>query len=196
MQSAPDKIMKLALPTLFAAVVLAIGASMLTQNRLVGADTRGDPTPGDAGQADAQSLEAKFAAALSNATFNGRWCLINDGKLGPDQEDKYTIIGAQKVGGDTWLIRTRIQYGERDFVAPLPVQVKWAGDTPVIVVENLAMPGGSRKYSARVVIHDDTYAGTWSGGDHAGLLMGVISRSQPQDDPAAGDSAENRPGSG
>jgi hypothetical protein len=36
------------------------------------------------------------------------------------------------------LIRTRIQYGERDFVAPLPVQVKWAGDTAVIVVDNLA----------------------------------------------------------
>jgi hypothetical protein len=167
--------MKLTLTKLVALIVLATGTSALTQD---------SPAGGDAGPPTAAALEAKFAAALSNATFNGRWCLIQDGKMGPEKEDKYTIIGAQKVGGDTWLIRTRIQYGERDFVAPLPVQVKWAGDTAVIVVDNLAMPGGTRGYSARVVVHDNTYAGTWSGGDHAGLLMGVINRSQPQDPPA------------
>jgi hypothetical protein len=123
-----------------------------------------------------ESLEAGFKATLEKATFTGRWCSIEDGKMGPEQEDKYTIMGATKVGGDTWLIHTRIQYGGRDFVAPLPVQVKWAGDTAVIIVEDMAMPGGTRQYSARVLVHDDTYAGTWSGGDHAGLLNGIITR--------------------
>lgn len=123
-----------------------------------------------------EALEAKFKATLEKATFMGRWCSIQDGEMGPEQQDKYTIIGATKVGGDMWLIHTRIQYGERDFVAPLPVQVQWAGDTPVIVVDNLAMPGGTRQYSARVLIYGNTYAGAWSGGEHAGLLNGVIRR--------------------
>jgi hypothetical protein len=141
-----------------------------------------DPAPPSSGienASDKEALEAKLKATLTNATFTGRWASIRDAQLGPEQEDKYTIIAATKVGGDTWLIHTRIQYGERDFVAPLPVQVKWAADTPVIVVDNLGMPGGSRKYSARVLIHDDTYAGTWSGGDHRGLLNGLITRPQP-----------------
>jgi hypothetical protein len=125
---------------------------------------------------DRATLEARFQATLEKATFIGRWCSIQEGRMGPEQEDRYTIIGASKVGGDTWLIHTRIQYGQRDFVAPLPVQVKWAGDTPVITVDNLAMPGGTRRYSARVLVYGDTYAGTWSGGEHAGLLKGVITR--------------------
>jgi hypothetical protein len=181
--------MKRALTILGALIVLAAGTAAFSQDTPAGNERRETASRNDA--PSVQTLEARFAATLSNATFNGRWCLIQDGRMGPEKEDKYTIVGAQKVGGDTWLIRTRIQYGERDFVAPLPVQVKWAGDTAVIVVDNLAMPGGTRAYSARVVVHEDTYAGSWSGGEHAGLLMGVITRSQPQDSPpAASDSIE------
>jgi hypothetical protein len=60
-----------------------------------------------------------------------------------------------------------------DLVAPIPVQVKWAGDTPVIIVDNIAIPGGG-SYSARLLIYEKTYAGTWSGGDHRGLMNGLI----------------------
>lgn len=127
---------------------------------------------------DRATLEARFQATLDKATFLGRWCSVQEGQMGPEQQDRYRIIGASKVGGDTWLIHTRIQYGQRDFVAPLPVQVKWAGDTPVITVDNLAMPGSDQRYSARVLVHDDTYAGTWSGGNQAGLLKGIIMREQ------------------
>ena len=133
-----------------------------------------------AAQADAQKskatpeeLEAKFKATLTKATMAGRWCSIKDGVLGPEKEDKYTIIGVTKLGGDNWVISARIQYNKKDMVAPIPVQVKWAGDTPVIIVDKLQYPGGGT-YSARVLIYDHTYAGTWSGGDYGGLLNGVI----------------------
>jgi hypothetical protein len=142
-------------------------------------DTGAADSPRPEAAHDREALEEKLKDTLANATMIGRWCSIRNGELGPEQEDRYTIIAATKVGGDTWLIHTRIQYGERDFVAPLPVQVKWAGDTPVLVVDALAMPGGTRRYSARVLIYGDTYAGTWSGGEHAGLLKGVITR-QPK----------------
>ncbi len=123
-------------------------------------------------------LEATFKATLTKATLTGRWCSINtpaEGhpKLGPEKEDKYTIVGVSKGEGDSWLIRARIQYGKVDLVAPIPVQVKWAGDTPVIIVDNIAIPGGG-SYSARLLIYEKTYAGTWSGGDHRGLMNGLI----------------------
>ena len=127
----------------------------------------------DKPKASAEELEAKFKATLTKATLAGRWCSLKDGQLGPEKEDKYTIISVTKVGGDVWLIHTRIQYGQKDIVAPIPVQVKWAGDTPVIIVDKVSVPGGGT-YSARVLIYEKTYAGTWSGGDHGGLLNGVI----------------------
>jgi hypothetical protein len=121
----------------------------------------------------AGELEAKFKATLTKATLSGRWCPIKDGQLGPEKDDKYTILGVTKVGGDLWLINARIQYGKSDLVAPIPVQVKWAGDTPVIIVDKVGLPGGAT-YSARVLVYEKTYAGTWSGGDHGGLLNGII----------------------
>ena len=130
---------------------------------------------------DQEQLEATFKATLTKATLSGRWCaVLPDGKksegrlkLSPEKEDKYTIVGVSKLKGDSWLIRARIQYGKVDVVAPIPIQVKWAGDTPVIIVDKMSMPGGGT-YSARVVVYENTYAGTWSGPDHGGLLNGVI----------------------
>jgi hypothetical protein len=92
----------------------------------------------------------------------------------PEKEDKYTISAVNKLGGEAWIIHARIQYGEKDFTVPVPVLVKWAGDTPVITVDGMAMPGGKTAYSARVLVYDKTYAGTWSGGDHGGLMNGII----------------------
>ncbi len=122
-----------------------------------------------------EQLQAAFKDVLTHATLSGRWCAIKDGQLGPEKEDKYTIQSVTKVGGDVWLINARLQYGKKDIVAPIPVQVKWAGDTPVILVDKVAIPGGG-EYSARVLIYEKSYAGTWSGGDHGGLLDGIITR--------------------
>jgi hypothetical protein len=175
-------VMKPTQPALFLATLALLGV-LAMPIAPVRAESAGEPaaagSPQPGADHDREALEEKFKATLAKATLIGRWCSIRNGELGPEQEDKYTIIAATKVGGDTWLIHTRIQYGERDFVAPLPVQVQWAGDTPVIVVDDLAMPYGARRYSARVLIYGDTYAGTWSGGEHAGLLKGVIIR-QPK----------------
>jgi heat shock protein HslJ len=120
-------------------------------------------------------MEAKFKTTLTNATMSGRWALIKDGQLTPEQAEKYTITGVNKIFGERWLIRARIQYGEKDITIPVPVRVKWAGDTPVITVDDVGLPGGA-SYSARVIIYDDSYAGTWSGGNLRGLLNGVITR--------------------
>ena len=127
--------------------------------------------------AEDTALEAKFVAAFTNATLTGRWCAIKDGQLGPDKDERYTIVGVKKLDGDRWTINARIQYGGQSFEAPIPVVVKWAGDTPVLIVDSLSLPG-SGTYSARVMISEKTYSGTWSAGDHGGLISGVISNAK------------------
>ena len=162
-----------------AAACLVAGGNAFVQNTNSAATNA--PRAGMASQAgsvpapklSAEELETKFQAMLTNATLAGRWCSLKDGQLGSDQEDKYTIQGINKISGDMWMVHAHIQYGQRDVVAPIPVQVKWAGDTPVLSVDNLRIPGGGT-YTARVLFYDNTYSGTWSGGTHGGLLHGVV----------------------
>ncbi len=121
-----------------------------------------------------EALEAQFKTTLTKAVLAGRWTSTKDGKLGPEKEDKYTIVGVTKVSGDQWVVNSRIQYGKMDVVMPVPVQVKWAGDTAVIIVNKLSM-GGPNSYNARVLVYDNTYAGTWSSSSgHGGLMSGLI----------------------
>lgn len=157
-------------------ILLTILASLLTflKPETVAQDAKGADAGATKPKLSQEELEAKFKATLTKATMSGRWCGIKDGKLTPEKEDKYTIVSVNKLGGEAWIIHSRIQYGNKDFVAPIPVLVKWAGDTPVITLDNVSMPGGGNAYSARVLVYDKTYAGTWSGGGHAGLLNGII----------------------
>ena len=79
------------------------------------------------------------------------------------------------------MFEARITYGEHDVTVPLTLPVKWAGDTPVITVDNMGIPGLGL-YTARVMIYADHYAGFWSGGDHGGHLFGVIERAEGNDE--------------
>ena len=128
----------------------------------------------------AEALEAQFKATMTEVTMAGRSCSLKDGVLGPDKEDQYHIVSVEKTGVDSWVVNARMQYGKREIVAPIPVKVKWAGDTAVMIIDQLQIPGpkgyAGTAYSARVLIHENSYAGTWSGGDHGGLLSGVIKK--------------------
>jgi hypothetical protein len=118
--------------------------------------------------------EAKFKDLLTDATLTGRWAPIKDGDMGKEKEDKYTIGGATKVKDDSWFISAKLKYGGHEISVPVPVKVKWAGDTPVIIVDKMTIPGGGT-YSARVLFFEKTYAGSWNSEKHAGLLSGTIS---------------------
>jgi hypothetical protein len=166
--------MKMKTATLQIAIAAALGACLLASSFAQEAKPKEAPAASsEKPKSIVEEREAKFKATLTKATLSGRWCSIKDGALGPDKEDKYTILGVAKLTASTWLINSRIQYGKVDVVAPIPVQVQWAGDTPVIIVDNVGIPGGN-KYSARVMIYDKTYSGTWTGVDQGGLLHGVI----------------------
>jgi hypothetical protein len=92
------------------------------------------------------------------------------------QREEYAITGAMKLGnGDLWALTSRIKYGDVDLTVPVPVQVKWAGNTPVITVEAVKIPGLGT-FSARVLLDGARYAGTWSHDEKGGHLFGVIER--------------------
>lgn len=139
------------------------------------------------------ALEAALAKMLSGATLEGSFTRTGGGadptKL---SSEKYTLGEVKKVGGEVWQIPARIQYGERDITLPIMLPIRWAGDTPVVTVDELGIPGlGS--VSARVMFFDGHYAGYWKHGEHNGHLFGVI-HSAEKKQPAAKSSSASRNG--
>ena len=118
-------------------------------------------------------LEEKFKQALTDCVFDGHWCMIDNGKLSEEKSEQYNITSATKSGGDVWIIYAKIRYRGKDVNVPVPVKVKWAGDTPVITLDKVTIPGMGT-YTARVLVYGGNYAGTWSAGDHGGMLHGMI----------------------
>ncbi len=121
-----------------------------------------------------ERLEAEFEKTMTGAVLAGKFSVTGRDRL---SDERYTISGVSKVGGNLWLINSRIQYGSRDVTVPVPVKVLWAGDTPVISLTDVAIPGVGT-FTARVLIYRGQYAGTWSGGDHGGEMFGRIERAE------------------
>jgi hypothetical protein len=122
------------------------------------------------------NLDRTFEQMMSGVTLVGRSSNLNGDKIG--NEEKYAIDGVSKVAGNTWLLRTRLQCcGGKEVPVPLPVSILWAGDTPVITLTDLAIPGIGT-YTARVVLYRDQYAGTWRGQKGGGQVFGKIVRNR------------------
>ena len=126
--------------------------------------------PGSDVQAD---LDQKFQQMMSGVTLIGHSATPEGERM--SGEEKYVIEKVSKLGGETWLFHVRIQYGSHDVPIPLPLTIKWAGDTPVITITNLTIPGLGT-HTARVLLYGDQYAGTWSSRDHGGQVFGKIVR--------------------
>jgi hypothetical protein len=120
---------------------------------------------------DAAALEKQFEEMMTGATLVGHSTFTN--REGLSGEERYTINSVSKIAGDTWLFQTHMKLGSREMPLPIPITIKWAGDTPVIELTDFSIPGmGS--YTARVILYRDQYAGTWSGGRGGGQLFGKI----------------------
>lgn len=115
-----------------------------------------------------------FSESMAGVTLAGQSTrLAREGVFGPE---RYRIDGVTHISGDAWLFRTRLNVRGSEIPVPIPLTVKWAGDTPVITLTDLTIPGVGR-YTARVLLYRDQYAGTWSGqGGEGGQLFGRIVR--------------------
>jgi hypothetical protein len=123
--------------------------------------------------AQAQSLtqlEKEFQDSMTAVTLEGQ--STRDGRDGVSP-DKYSIEKVVKQSGDTWMFYAKVEMKGQTMTIPFPIQVKWAGDTPVITMTDQALPGmGS--YTARVLVYRGQYAGTWSGRNGGGKVFGRI----------------------
>jgi hypothetical protein len=120
--------------------------------------------------------EAAFQKAMEKVAFTGKWMPVDGNVVGEARDDSYAVQGVEKQSDGRWKIRAMMKYGGKEVEIPIPTRVEWAGDTAVLVVEKLAMPGSKEKYSARVLVHNGTYAGTWSSETQGGLLAGVLEK--------------------
>lgn len=133
--------------------------------------------PAAPAQPDRAALEKQFAETMSGATLVGSFTVTGQAEKAELKEERYTLGDVKKLDDDFWLFETRIQYGERDVKVPLQLEVKWAGDTPVIVLTDTPIPGLGT-FTARVVVYRDHYCGYWDAGDHGGHLFGTIERAK------------------
>ncbi len=130
-----------------------------------------------AAEADPASEEQKrfkaFESLMTNARLVGQFTVIGHGD-GAGRKEEYTIESVKKVpNGDFWLFKARIKYGGTDVTLPMPLEVKWAGDTPVITLTETTIPGLGT-FSARVVVHANQYAGIWKHGEFGGQMFGEV----------------------
>jgi len=117
-------------------------------------------------------LEKEFQDSLTGVVLEGQ--STHDGKPGV-ADDKYDIERIEKGAGDQWTFYVKVSMKGRETVLPLPIEVKWAGDTPVITLTDKSLPGMGT-YTARVVVYRGQYAGTWKGGSGGGKVFGTIKK--------------------
>jgi len=122
-----------------------------------------------------EELEKKFEKQMAGATLVGHFTvdgMKNDDK--PPRVERYEIASAKKIDGNQWLLTARIKYGKHDISVPMPLNVFWAGDTPVISLTDLSIPGLGSGFTSRVMFFEGRYAGTWQHGKVGGHLWGKI----------------------
>ena len=128
--------------------------------------------PAAPSQAD---LIKKLQETLNGCKMVGSFTVTGKEDVTPKPEE-YTITSAMKLEEpDLWMIKARIKYGKTDSTVPIPLEIKWAGDTPVITLTNLTIPGMGT-FSSRVVIYEGRYAGTWQHDKVGGHLFGTIEK--------------------
>jgi len=120
-----------------------------------------------------------FRQRLENSVWTGRFTILGRDDQ-PLVEERYEIRSVEKMDQDDfWKIEARVKYGDRDFTMPFAVQVKWAGNTPVITVDKLFVPGMGT-FDARVLIRNDQYAGTWAHDDVRGHMFGTFRKAEAE----------------
>jgi len=157
--------------TLTALLCLGIGGVVFADEP---AKPAASPTP---------EMIKKLTAELTNVKLIGTFT-VSGREDQPPKAEEYTISSAMKLPdeGDVWMIKARIKYGDKDVTVPMPLEIKWAGDTPVITLTNMDIPGLGT-FSSRVVIYEGRYAGTWQHGKVGGHLFGRLEKAAAETKP-------------
>lgn len=128
----------------------------------------------DAAAAIQQERHDIFVGMMSGKAMVGRFTIdgMDDEKRREERYEIKKVIKGKK--GDVWNIFARMKFGDVDMTLPFVVEVKWAGMTPVITVDEMKLIGMKDSFDARVVLDSGKYAGTWRHGKVGGLMFGRI----------------------
>jgi hypothetical protein len=118
--------------------------------------------------------EKLFQDSMNNVKLVGYYTSGDGPEL---HNDSYVIERVSKIKEDTWKFEARILYNKRDFKLAMNLPVKFAGDTPVISLTNFVVPGFGT-FTTRVIFYNGTYAGTWGGVGHGGIMFGKIAKNE------------------
>ena len=123
-----------------------------------------------------EAAEKAFSKLLSGAVLVGNFTVSNtesdEAPVDPKQllkPDRYELATVNKVKDDVWLF----VYVHKGVPVPLTLKVLWAGNTPVLTLDEFTI-AGMGTFSARVMFHGKQYAGTWQHGKKGGLMFGRI----------------------
>jgi hypothetical protein len=118
-------------------------------------------------------LEKKFEETMSGASLIGYFTVAGAEKPSAPKDDQYRVSKIEKMPDGRWLFTASMSYGDRSVAIPMPFEVQWAGDTPVITLTDQTIPGLGT-FSARVLIYEGHYAGTWKHGQVGGHMWGKV----------------------
>jgi hypothetical protein len=138
------------------------------------AASAGEQAAAATGQDNASlTREQRIANYLTGAKFLGSFSVDSKG-FGALKEEAYTISKCEKLPeGDMYRLTARIKYGDTDGEFPMDLQILWAGNTPVITLDQVWIPGLGT-FSARVLILNGRYAGTWDHDAVGGHMFGRV----------------------
>lgn len=120
--------------------------------------------------------EEAFQESMRNVVLEGFFTVTGREDGGRRRPERYEISSISHIAGDLWTFNSRIQYGDHDVTAPVPVKLVWADDTPMVSLTDLTIPGLGEGFTARVLFYEDQYAGMWGHGEVRGNMFGRILR--------------------
>jgi len=126
----------------------------------------------DIGSAPDQKALDNLQKFLTGSKWNGTFTMRDTGdKL---HTEEYEIITAEREpSGDEWMLVAKIKYMKKDVKVPVGLLIKWVDRTPMIVLDQVTIPGMGT-FDSRVIIRKGMYAGTWAHGKVGGHLFGKI----------------------
>ncbi len=139
-----------------------------------------EPEPPAANE-DTKAREQRLVRYLTGAKFTGQFSVDGQG-FGNLKDETYTIAKCEKLPEpDAYRLTAKIKYGETDGEFPMDLKIVFAGNTPVITLDQVWIPGLGT-FSSRVLVHQGRYSGTWDHDAVGGHLFGKI---EPASDKAS-----------
>jgi hypothetical protein len=122
--------------------------------------------------ASLSNLEQGFTQRMQNVALVGFFTIDGREDVG-GRPERYEIASVTKVDDVNWRFDARITYGSTDVTLPVTVPIVWAGDTPMISIDDFTIPTLGT-FTVRLLFYADRYAGSWQHGEYGGLMYGTI----------------------